>query len=314
MFWSAHAYARSFMPEQGSTFASSVDDLYKFLLGASVISCALVIGGMVYFAYKYRRKTANDKTAYISHGALLEFLWSFIPFVIFMVVFAWGWMVYHEMRSAPKDAFEVQVFAQKWNWDFQYKSGRKTSSELFVPVGKAVKLIMGSRDVIHSFYIPGFRTKQDVVPGRYTMLWFEAPKVGDFQVFCAEFCGDGHSAMMAKIHVLPLDKFEAWLQNDPYKGLTPLQIGQTLFSQKCTACHNATPERKVGPGLKGVFAHEVEFENSPKLVADENYIRESILNPHAKIVKGFPDAMTPFQGQLSEEELAGIIEYIKSLQ
>lgn len=314
MFWSASAYAKSFMPIQGSTFASDVDELYKFLVGASILFCALVIGGMIYFAYKYRRKTNTDKTAYIAHSAILEFLWSFIPFLIFMGSFVWGWIVYHDMRNAPKDAFEIHAIAQKWNWDFQYKSGRKTSGELFVPIGKPVRLIMSSRDVIHSFYIPAFRTKQDVVPGRYTALWFEANKLGDFQVFCTEFCGTGHSSMLAKLHVLPQDEFNEWLQNDPYKGLSNIEIGQNIFSQKCTACHNATADKKVGPGMLGVFGGQREFENAAGLVVDENYLRESILNPAAKVVKGFPNAMTPFQGQLSEQELLGVIEYIKSLQ
>lgn len=314
MFWSKYAFAQSFMPVRGATFSAGVDHLYQFLVAASVISSALVIGGMIYFALKYRRKTNSDKTAYISHSTLLEFLWSFIPFVIFMVVFVWGWIVYHDLRTSPKNSFEVHVVGQKWYWDFLYKSGRKTSGELFVPVNTPVRLIMGSRDVIHSFYIPGFRTKQDVVPGRYTTMWFEATQVGDFQVFCTEYCGDGHSAMLAKIHVLPKDKFDEWLQNDPYKGLSLADVGEKVFQQKCTACHNITTERKVGPGLKGIFGSAREFENAGGVNADENYLRESILNPSAKIVKGFPNAMTPFQGQISEQELSGVIEYIKGLQ
>jgi cytochrome c oxidase subunit 2 len=314
MFWINTAFAKSFMPVDASTFASKVDDLYKFLVVASVISCALVIGGMVYFAFKYRRRTNNDKTAYIAHSAILEFLWSFIPFVIFMVVFAWGWIVYHELRTSPPNALEIHVTAQKWFWDFTYKSGKKSTGELYVPLGEPVRLIMNSRDVIHSFFIPSFRTKQDVVPGRYTALWFEATKVGTFQVFCTEYCGDGHSAMLAKLHVLPKDKYEEWLQNDPYKGLAPVAVGKAVFEQKCTACHAAGTDRKVGPGLKGIFGKTHEFEGAASAVVDENYLRESILNPAAKIVKGYPNAMTPFQGQISEQELVGVIEYIKSLE
>lgn len=315
MFWSTQAFAEnSFMPVQGSTYAAQFDTLYAFQVVASIISCILVIGGMVYFAFKYRRKTDTDKTAYISHSTILEFLWSFIPFIIFMVIFAWGWIVYYEMRTAPKNAYEIHVVGQKWYWDFLYKSGRKTSGEFYVPVGQPVKLIMTSRDVIHSFFTPSFRMKQDVVPGMYTTLWFEANQVGDFQVFCTEFCGDGHSAMLAKIHVLPKDKFYEWEENDPYKGMSLSKIGEAIFTQKCTACHNSTTERKVGPGLLGVFGSEREFESGKKLVADENYIRESILNPSAQVVKGFPNAMTPFQGQISEQELTGVIEYLKSLK
>jgi cytochrome c oxidase subunit II len=313
MFWSSYAHASDLMPVQGATFSASVDSLYKFLVYASLISCVLVIGGMVYFAYKYRRQP-GQKSAYISHSTLLEFLWSFIPFVIFMLVFGWGWVVYYGLRTPPKDAFEVHVVAQQWSWNFLYKSGRTSPGELFVPLGKPVKLIMSSRDVIHSFYIPGFRVKQDVVPGRYTTMWFEASKIGDFQVFCAEYCGREHSGMLAKIHVLPQDQFDEWLQNDPFKGLTMAQIGQKTFTARCTVCHNPTTEKKVGPGLFGVFGKKRDFEDGTSLVADEEYIRESVLNPAKRIVKGFPNAMTPFQGNITEQELAGIVEFIKSLK
>jgi cytochrome c oxidase subunit 2 len=185
---------------------------------------------------------------------------------------------------------------------------------MYVPIDTPVRLIMDSSDVIHSFYIPAFRIKQDVVPGRYTQEWFNAQKAGNYQIFCAEYCGTGHSAMGAKLHAMPRAQFDEWLQNDPYKGLAAADIGKNVFNQRCTACHNTTTEKKVGPGLAQVFGHEVELEGGEKLIADENYIRESILYPAAKIVKGYPNAMTPFLGQLAEEELLGLIEYIKSLK
>lgn len=313
--WFNLAEAKSFMPPQASEFASRVDSLYGFLVWASLISCILVIGGMVFFAVKYKRRTANDKTAYISHNATLEFLWSFIPFVIFMVAFGWAWMIFHDMRTMPKDAFEVHVVGQKWNWNFVYKSGRKTSSEFYVPLNEPVKLIISSTDVVHSVFIPGFRVKQDAVPGRYTALHFTATKAGSFQLFCTEYCGDGHSAMLARVHVLPREEFEEWLQNDPYKGLSPVQIGEKVFKSRCTSCHTETTTRLVGPGLAGLFGREEALEGGGKVMVDENYLRESILNPQAKIVAGYQGViMTPFQGQLSEEELTGVIEYIKSLK
>lgn len=315
MFWSTQAFAKSFMPVEGSTFAGDVDALYKFLLIASIIACALVIGGMIYFALKYRRRTDSDKTAYIAHNTTLEFLWSFIPFVIFMVVFVWGWVVYYKLRTPPTDAYEVHVVASMWNWDFLYKSGKRSSGEMYVPVNKPVRLIMSSRDVIHSFFVPAFRTKQDVVPGRYTAMWFEANKLGTFQAFCTEFCGTGHSSMLAKIHVLPQEQFEEWLQQeDPYKGMALADVGKTVFEKKCLVCHNTSAERKVGPGFKGLFGSSREMESGGSVTADENYIRESITNPAAKVVKGYPNAMTPFQGQLSENEMLGLVEFIKSLQ
>ena len=323
MFWVETAMARSFMPVAGTEIAENVDALYGFLLWASFISCVLVIGGMVLFAFKYKRRTDSDKTPYISHNVFLEFLWSFIPFVIFMVVFAWGWWIFHDMRTIPENAFEVNVAGQKWYWDFEYKSGRKSTGEAFVPVNTPVKFIMRTRDVLHSFYIPGFRIKQDVVPGRYTSLWFEATKVGTYQVFCTEYCGDGHSAMLAKVNVLPQDEFEEWLQNDPYKGLSLVEIGEQVFAGKCIACHNVTNVKKVGPGFAGLFGSERKFADGTTAVADENYIRTSILNPNLQVVEGYAvsemdgkpmGAMPSSQGQVSEQELSGVIEYIKGLK
>lgn len=317
MFWLSTAHASTFMPVQGTEIAGRVDNLYSFLLVASFISCVLVIGGLIYFAFKYRRTEARANGAYISHSTLLEFLWSFIPFVIFLWVFAWGWLIYRDMRQMPKDALEIQVNGQKWVWDFQYKSGRKSTAELVVPVGQPVKLIMTSRDVLHSFFIPAMRIKQDVIPGRYTALWFKAEKVGDYQIFCTEFCGDQHSAMLAKLKVLSVEDFHKWLQDDPYKGLSLSAVGQKVFVSKCLICHNTTTERKVGPGFAHLFGSQRVLKGKTTVLADENYIRESILNPQAKVGADNPtevSAMPTFLGQLSEDEILGIIDYIKTLK
>lgn len=305
----------SFMPVQATAIAAKVDSLYAFLLIASFISCVLVIGGFIYFAIKYRRKGENDKTAYITHNNILEFTWSFIPFVIFMAVFAWGWILYHEMRTMPTTGIELAVEAQKWDWSFVYKNGRRVSGEFTVPVNTPVKLIMTSKDVLHSFYVPAFRNKQDVIPGRYTSLWFQATKEGSFQIFCAEYCGDQHSAMLAKVHVVSRDKFDTWLANDPYKGLTTLEVGKKIYTSRCVACHTETEVKNIGPGFKGLWGKSEKFADGSTVVVDENYIRESILNPQAKIVVGFPAGVMPsFAGQLSEQELMGVIEHIKSLK
>ena len=205
-------------------------------------------------------------------------------------------------------------YGQMWNWDFVYKNGRKTSNELYVPLNRSVKLILTSRDVIHSFFVPSFRIKQDAVPGRYTSLWFKANHTGNFQVFCAELCGTGHSAMGAKIHVVPLKEWEEWLKKNPYKGLSMTKIGQKVFQGRCTACHKTNSDKLIGPGLAGLYDTMRPLLNGKSAKADENYIRESILNPGAKIVHGYSNQMTPFAGLLSEEELSGLIEYIKSLR
>ncbi|MBS1969319.1 MAG: cytochrome c oxidase subunit II [Bdellovibrionales bacterium] len=318
MMWFNLAQAQSFMPTEGTKIATQVDNLYAFLLLASFVSCVILIGGMVYFVWKYRRKTNNDKTAYITHNTFLEFLWSFIPLVIFLGVFGWGWYIYHDMRSMPTDALEVHVFGKQWAWEFEYKSGVKTGNMIVVPVNKDVKLIMTSKDVIHSFYIPSFRIKQDVVPGRYTALWFNADKLGEFHVFCAEFCGTQHSGMLATLKVVPQAEYDAWLEEESQVGTLPLaKRGEKLFSVKaCASCHSvADASTKVGPSLWKKFATSEHIEGEPDVSVDENYIRESILNPNAKIVKGFPKGVMPtFQGQLSETELNALIEYIKTLK
>ncbi len=311
----AQAAPRSLMPVQGSTVAGYVDSLYIFLLIASFIACVLVIGGFIYFAIRYRRRGENDKTAYITHNNTLEFAWSFIPFVIFMVAFGWGWWVYDKMRSFPENALEVHVTGYMWAWDFMYKNGKRTTNEFTVPVNTPVKLIMTSRDVIHSFFVPAFRVKQDVVPGRYSALWFEATKKGRFQVFCTEYCGTGHSAMLATVNVVDLEEYEDWLQVDPYRGLSLAQIGQQIFEGRCLVCHSPGQDRKVGPGLGGLFGSQVELDDGTRVLGDENYIRESILYPNEKITAGYPAGVMPtFLGQLDETEVLGLIEYIKSLE
>ncbi len=319
MFWLNKAQASTFMPPQATEIASQYDKLYGFILVASLIACVLVIGGLIMFALKYKRKSETDKTAYITHDTRLEFLWSFIPFLIFMAVFVWGTYVYIQMRTVPPNAFEVHVFGQKWNWDFMYKSGKKSTGEMVVPVDTPIKLIMTARDVLHSFYIPAFRVKQDVIPGAYTTLWFEANKLGNFQVFCAEFCGKDHSQMLAKVRVVPKEEFETWLQDDPYKGLAPTEIGQKVYVAKCLACHKTSSERSIGPGFAGLYGGSRVFTDGSSLVADDNYIRESIVNPQVKIVKpvdgpAYGPVMPSFAGALTEEEFVGIIEYIKTLK
>ena len=231
-----------------------------------------------------------------------------------MFMFGWGWVVYNKMRTPFKNALEIHVYGQMWNWDFVYKNGRKTAGTLYVPVNTPVKLIMSSRDVLHSFYVPAFRIKQDVLPEQYTALWFKAEKQGLFNVFCTEYCGTGHYNMMAQIHVMKLKDWETWLATDPYEGLTMTEIGEKVFQGRCTACHQIGQRKMIGPGLGGIFGSFRVFEDGQSLQADENYIRESILNPSIRIVKDFPDQMTPFAGLLQEEELTGLIEYIKSLK
>lgn len=309
------AKAESFMPTAVTDIAGQVDNLYAFLLWASLISCAILIGGMIFFALKYKRKTNNDKTAYISHNSFLEFLWSFIPLVIFLAVFGWGWYIYHQMRQMPENALEIHIKGRQWAWDFTYKSGKTSTNEFYVPVNTDVKLIMTSEDVIHSFFIPSMRIKKDAVPGMYTTLWFKSEKLGDFHIFCTEFCGAAHSLMIGKMKVVSVEDYEKWLQENE-EGLTLVQKGQKYINDKgCVACHSVDGSIKVGPSFKGAFGATHEFADGTKVVVDENYLRESILNPNARVVKGFPAGVMPsFQGQLNEDQVNAIIEYIKELK
>ena len=306
----------SWLPVPATQWAEDLDKLTYFLVQISVIASLLVIAGFVYFAIRYRRHSETEKTPAITHHYLLEFLWSFIPFLIFMFVFAWGWILYDKLRDHPKDALEIHVYGRTWDWDFMYKNGKKSTGILKVPLNKPVKLIMSSRDVLHSFFIPSFRIKQDVLPGSYTALSFTANKKGKFPVYCAELCGTGHSTMLAQVHVVDLKEWEKWLSDNPYKGMSMVQIGKKVFQQKgCMACHTITTEKRIGPGLQGLFGAKREFEKQKSITADENYIRESILNPSARLVKGFGNPpMTPFAGLLTEEEMTGLIEYIKTLK
>jgi cytochrome c oxidase subunit 2 len=317
MVWASVAQANtktSFMPPAATEIAGQVDNLYAFLLWASLIACVILIGGMIFFAMKYRRKSANDKTAYITHNTFLEFLWSFIPLVIFLFVFGWGWYIYHQMRAMPKEALEVHVYGKQWAWEFVYKSGKASTNEFVVPVNTPVKLIMTSKDVLHSFYIPSMRIKQDVVPGKYSALWFESEKLGDFHVFCTEFCGAAHSLMLGRMKVVSQADYEAWLQEND-EGLTLVQRGAKLHNDKgCVACHSVDGSVKVGPTWKGIWGATHQFVDGGSALVDEAYIRESILEPNKHIVKGYPAAMPSYQGQLTEEQLNAMIEYIKTLK
>lgn len=336
MSWLNIISADSFMPVPATKTAVDVDHLYAFLLISGLISFIILIGGMVLFINWYKRKTDSDKTPYISHNTLAEFLWSFIPLVIFLIIFYWGWQVFSDLRKDVRDMdpIEIHVTGRQWSWLFEYKNGTSVVSpntakkiegtslnepvQVPVPVGRPVRLVITSNDVLHSFYVPAFRNKIDAVPGRYNELSFTANKTGDFLITCTEYCGFSHSNMMAAFHVVEPAEFDAWFQESGSGAGAELSLadkGQKLFEVKaCASCHSVDGSRRVGPSLKAVFGHEVELQDGSKVKADENYLRESILQSQAKVVKGFPPAMPTFQGQLKDDEVSALIEYIKSLK
>jgi cytochrome c oxidase subunit 2 len=299
-----------FWPESASTTAGHVDALYLFLVLVSGIMTVLIFTTLIIFAVKFRRR--RGQTAEQIEGSnILEITWSVIPLGVFMAFFVWGAVLYFQERTPPQDATEVYTVAKQWMWKFEHIEGQREINELHVPVGRDVKLIMTSQDVIHSFYVPAFRIKQDVLPGRYTTMWFHATKPGTYHVFCAEYCGTQHSGMIGSVVVMEPRDYEAWMSGS---GSQPLAVtGQQLFSQLgCITCHRSDTQGR-GPNLVGVYGKPVLLEDGRTVVADENYIRESILDPGAKIVKGFKPIMPTFQGQVSDEQLSALVAYVKSL-
>jgi cytochrome c oxidase subunit II len=299
-------------PEQASTVAGRVDALYFFLLAVSFFFTVLIFTLVFAFAIKYRRRSEDEVPPAI-HGSLrLEIFWSVIPLALAMVMFGWGATVYFDMMRPPAEAMEIFVVGKQWMWKIQHPQGPREINELHVPVGVPVKLTMTSEDVIHSFYIPAFRVKMDVLPGRYTTLWFEATKTGEFHLFCAEYCGTQHSGMIGRVVVMePLD-YQNWLAGGP-PAESLEQAGERLFTQmQCNTCHFAGPDAR-GPVLEGVYGSQVRLADGRTVLADQTYLRESILNPAAKIVAGYRPVMPTFAGQLSEEQVLQLIAYIKSL-
>lgn len=302
------------MPLQASTFGEDWDLVWNFVLWSSIISCIILIGGMIYFIFRYQRKTDKDKTAYITHNTFAEFLWSFIPLVVFMGIAAWGWEVYKDMRTFPTDALEVNVTAQKWAWNMTYSNGRTLTGKLVVPVGKPVTILLTSKDVIHSFFIPSFRVKQDAVPGRRSKLWFQATREGNYHLFCTEYCGMNHSGMLGTVSVVAQADFDAFMAENPNAEVSPIELGKQLYQQQaCIGCHTTDGKPLVGPSFQGIFGKSVKIKGGGTVTADENYIRESILNPAAKIVEGFPENQMPvYQGALNEDQITALIEFIKA--
>jgi cytochrome c oxidase subunit II len=298
-------------PARASTTAGSVDALYIFLVALSLFMSVAIFTMICIFALRYRRRKGREAEQ-IEGSNVLEFTWSAIPLVIFLFIFAWGAVVYFKERTPPRGATQVYVVAKQWMWKLQHEEGQREINELHVPVGRDVEMIMTSQDVIHSFYVPAFRIKQDVLPGRYTTLWFHATRSGTYHLFCAEYCGTQHSGMIGQVVVLEPAQYEAWLSGGLASG-SLASNGQNIFQQlACITCHRSDTQGR-GPNLVGLFGKPVQLEDGRTVIADENYIRESILNPSAKIVSGFKPIMPVFQGLVSEEQLNALIAYIKSL-
>ena len=299
-------------PDSASTLAGDVDRLFFFVLGVTIFFSLLIAGLLITFVLRFRRRPGRSFGVPVHGSIKLEIAWSVIPLAIALTIFAWGAKVFFALSRPPAGASEYFAVGKQWMWKFQHPEGNREINELHVPVGRTVKLTMTSEDVIHSFYVPAFRVKMDVLPGRYTTAWFKATRPGRYHLFCAEYCGTEHSLMGGWVEVMEPSRYEAWLAGvRTSQTVTP--SGEELFATRaCNTCHRPDTEVR-GPRLEGLFGREVALRDGRRVTADEAYVRESILNPAAKIVAGFEPVMPAFQGQLSEEEVLELLRYVKSL-
>ena len=301
------------LPEQASVFAWQVDLLYFYLILISVAFTVPIVIAIFFFAIKYRGKDKYGSGAEIHGSMALEATWSFIPFVVSMTIFLGGAVVFYNQYTPPKDAMDIYVVGKQWMWKAQHQTGQREINELHVPVGRNVKLTMTTEDVIHDFFVPAFRTKADVVPGRYTYLWFNATKPGRYHLFCAEYCGLNHSGMGGWIIAMEQRDFDNWLSGN-VSGQTPVEEGKDLFQNKlgCASCHEGGPGQR-GAHLENMYGKDVSLVGGQTVKFDDEYIRNSILNPSSQIVEGFQPIMPTFKGQVTEQQLLSLVAYIKSL-
>jgi cytochrome c oxidase subunit 2 len=297
------------LPQQASTIAGEVDGVFWMLTAVSAFFSTLIAFLVIYFAIRYRRRADDERPPAVEGALALEITWTVIPFIIAMFIFVWSATVYVRLYRVPDNAMQIFVVAKQWMWKLQHLEGQREINELHVPVGRPVKLTMTSEDVIHSFFVPAFRIKQDVLPGRYTTVWFEATTPGVYHLFCTEYCGPQHAGMIGSVVVLEPAQYEAWLSGGVKKSLA--SAGETLFQQLgCASCHREDSGGR-GPSLAGLFGTEVKLENGATAIADESYVRESILNPQAKMVAGYQPIMPTFKGLVSEEQLLQLLAFIK---
>jgi cytochrome c oxidase subunit II len=306
---------RIILPQVNSTVAADVDALFTFINITSLIILLGITVAIIYFSVKYKRKSEDDVTPVIKHNTALEVTWTVIPLILILIVFGWGFKGYVEMRTPPSNAYEVYVTANSFFWQFTYPNGVQTVDELVVPSGRPVKLIMQSRDVIHSFFVPDFRVKQDVLPGRYTTVWFQTLHAGESIIFCTEYCGVGHSDMGGKVIALEPNEFNEWLEEEFIKANEELPLavqGRNIYQlQGCAGCHSLDGASGIGPTFQGLYGSTRNFTNGTSRVADEDYLRESILQPAAVITVGYNNVMPAYAGLLSDQQINALIEFIK---
>ena len=323
-----HQEGDFFFPSRASENAGVVDWIFYFIFYVSLFAFIVIVLATIIFAIRYRRtKVGMNPEDSPSHSSAIEILWSVIPAIPMVLMFYWGFEDFVDRKTPPANSYEIQVKAYKWQWEYVYPggvtsygghdsvvaSGQESGEGLVVPVNTNIKLRIESSDVLHAFSVPAFRIKMDAVPGRYTYAWFKATELGEFTIFCAEYCGTRHSRMLSKVTVLPEDEYQEWIQNNKFDpSLAPNVRGKKLFAAKCTACHPSDGSPGIGPGLKGLYGKDEQLADGSVIKADENYIRRSVLDPQADVVAGYENILMPsFAGQLSDQELSDILEYIK---
>jgi cytochrome c oxidase subunit 2 len=305
-------------PEAASSIAASVDGLYAYMVIVSAFFSLLIALLVVFFAIKYRRKNDIVPEAVDEHsvgGMILEIVWSVIPLGLSLIMFVWGASIFFSESRPPADSLEIYVTGKQWMWKIQHNEGAREINELHVPINRNIRLTMTSEDVIHDFYVPAFRTKADVLPGKYTTEWFRPTQIGQYHIFCAEYCGTKHSGMIGTVYVMSEQDYNAWLATGSGEGSMAEQ-GQALFNQLgCATCHASAINKQLGrcPNLNGLFGTTVELKDGSHVKFDEAYIRESVLYPQAKIVAGYDDIMPTFKGLLTEDGLLKVVEYVRSL-
>jgi cytochrome c oxidase subunit 2 len=306
-----------FLPRQASTIAPAYDTLFMAITWLSVVLFLIVTILAFWFAKKYRRRHANEITPHMTHNLMIEIVWTVVPLLIVIGLFFWGFHGFMVAQVAPAESLEIVISAKKWQWEFEYPDGMRSLNELHVPVNRPVRLIMGSQDVLHSFFVPEFRIKMDIVPGRFTEAWFEATQAGTYQIFCTEYCGKGHSDMLAKVIVETPSGYERWLRegDESLKTMPLPEIGKLVYENRgCATCHSLTGERGQGPSWKGIFGTTHAMTDGSQQLVNENYIRESIEEPQKHIVQGYEAIMPTYKGLLRPREVMGVVEFIKRLK
>jgi len=300
------------LPDAASTLAGEVDALFWFVFWASTVIFAAVIVAKVYFMFRYRRKDENYIPEPVKESKWLETAWIVLPTILVLIVFTWGFDLFVKLNTAPPDSYEITVRGGQWTWEFEYAEGASSFTELYVPVGKAIKLNMSSTDVLHSFFVPAFRIKHDVLPNRYTSVWFKAEQLGEYQIFCTEYCGTEHSTMLAKVVVVSEEDFAAWLAENSV-DLPPEELGEQLFAQ-CSVCHSVDGTAGIGPALNGLFGTTRALADGSSVTADEDYLSQSILDPASQVAEGFQPIMPAGYSGMTAKQIDGLIAYIKTLE